>query len=155
MALGIGAVVVGAVTALVAALASRSRRRPSETTLLEDYSYEDVTRPGRGHERGLVEEMRRRHPRRHVFDNSYFTASDGRLIKPDVVVADSRGVHEVREAKDVAELRSAHVWQTINYDQELRPRAGTTLDIVDRTRVPEHVAELAELFDIKIKRWDN
>jgi hypothetical protein len=141
---------LGALGLFVAAAALRSS--DDEDDEFDDDLDVDSLCPGRNLELMSLIGMDRKYGEDNVHDNPTLTASDGMKIRPDVVVADDEDVIEVREAKDVVELREIHVLQAARYDAELVPRKGTTLDIADDTVVPRDVRRLARSFDIAIKR---
>ena len=136
---------------LLAAGAAFLRRADDDDEFDDDLDF-NALRPGRHLELMSLVGMDRKYGEDSVHDNLTLTASDGTKIRPDVVVADEEDVIEVREAKDVMELRESHVWQAARYDAELVPRKGTTLDIADDTVVPRDVRRLARSVDIAIKR---
>lgn len=112
-----------------------------------------LSHTGRALELEVLAAMDRQHPRREVLDNPIYELADGSRIRPDVVVVGRGGrAVEVREAKDVAVLRSRHVRQAAAYDSALGPRRGTTVDIAARTEVPDDVAELAGTLGIALVR---
>lgn len=141
---------VGALGLLVvgAAALNRVAEENSELDELDTEGY----RPGRLLELASLGAMDWKHGANNVLDNPSFTTFYGTKLCPDVVVMDDDGVVEVREAKDVAELRTTHVLQAALYDAELVPRKGTTLDIAEDTFVPRDVRRLARSMDIGIKR---
>lgn len=113
----------------------------------------DALPPGRELELAVHHAMEREYPEAWVLDNPTLTRRDGSRMRPDVVVVDDEDqVLEVREAKDVAELRTRHVEQASGYDMEIVPEHGTTIDIAPDTHVPERVALLAEIRDIALER---
>jgi hypothetical protein len=115
---------------------------------------EDELPPGRSLELAVLDELYERYGSRRVLDNPTLPASDGGLMRPDGVAIDKRGnVLEVREAKDVAELRREHVYQAAFYDQQLEPKHGTTLDVHERAFIDDDVSDLADGLGIGIETW--
>lgn len=112
-------------------------------------------RAGRELELAVLAAMADRHGETNVLDNVSFEDDEGCLFRPDtVVLGRGNSIRQVREQKDVAELRPSHVLQAARYDTELEPRRGTVLDVAGDTLVPEDVCELARDFGIGIERWE-
>lgn len=141
--------------ALLAGAASGSGRDVDLDDYDDDDDDDDELPPGRAFELSLLEAHVECYGERHVLDQATVTADDGSTMRPDAIILNRRGtgVVEVREAKDVRELRTAHILQAVRYDEALRPRDGTTIDIAEDTDVPREVRRLARLLDIGIERW--
>src|SRR5690554_259650 len=71
--------------------------------------------PGKAHEKEVADFLEAASPGAIVLRNPSYRRADGSLRRPDVVLLHADETIEVQECKDVAELRTRHVWQTREY----------------------------------------
>lgn len=106
--------------------------------------------PGKAHEQEVGDLLETANPGATVLRNPSYRRADGSLRKPDIVILHPNKMIEVQECKDVAELRTRHVLQTLEYHSDIADRSGIVVS--ERTVVSDRVAQLAELVDISITR---
>lgn len=158
--LGLVALVIG--TAAIGAL-STSLNRTGRRTDFDDDDLDDEWNgdydgeagelpPGRELELEVLEEAEDNYPLSYdVLDNPRLRSPNGSIQRPDTLVVDeNKDPVAIYEAKDVAVLRSQHVFQVANYDQTWWPRDGSKLRVRDRTYIPDEVRQLAEALDIEL-----